>query len=97
MSGSREVSGVTGDQSVVVTGGLALGRDVYGGLGGGTYGWGVGDLQDGDRDILNRWEDTVANIIIGTEPNDPLVYAPGLEIYHLIMSMLGGHGDRLER
>ena len=31
------------------------------------------------------------------DPNDPLAYAPGLEIHHPTMSMLGGHGGQLER
>ena len=25
---------------------------------------------------LNRWEDTVANLILGTDPNYPLAYSP---------------------
>ena len=34
---------------------------------------------------------------IGTEPNDPLSYAPGSEHQHLNMSMVGGHGGQLDR
>ena len=99
MSGGGEASGVTGGQAVVGTGRLGLGRDVDGGSGGGTGGGRGGDGRDGDgdRDGLNRWEDTVANVILGMEPNSPLAYAPLLELHHPIMSMLGGHGGRLER
>ena len=43
------------------------------------------------------WDDTVTNLILGTEPNYPLAYDPGLELHHPIMSMIGGHGGRLER
>ena len=32
-----------------------------------------------------------------TEPNDPLVYAPGLEPHHLIMSKLGEHTGQYKR
>ena len=39
----------------------------------------------------------VTNLNLGAEPNDCLAYALGLELHHLIMSKLGGHGDRLER
>ena len=42
------------------------------------------------------WEDTVANVILGTEPNDPLSYSLVLEIHQRIMSMLVGNGFRLE-
>ena len=34
---------------------------------------------------------------LGTEPNAPLEYTPGKEIYCPIMSTLGGHISRLER
>ena len=66
-------------------------------MGGGTYGEGVveGQYGDGDRPII-RWDYTVSNIILGTEPNDPLAYAPVLKLCHPIMSMLGGHRGRLE-
>ena len=39
----------------------------------------------------------MANTSLGTEHNAPLTYAPGLELHHPIMSMLGGHGGQLER
>ena len=38
----------------------------------------------------------MANVILGTEPNDPLTYAPGSELHHPIVSMLGGNRRRLE-
>ena len=58
-------------------------------------GGGGGDGPDGDG--LNWWEDTVEDLILGTEHNNPLVYAPVLEHHQPIMSMIGGHGGRLER
>ena len=48
-------------------------------------------------DVLNRWEDTLANTILGTQPNYPLAYAPVLEFHHPIMSTIGYPGGRLER
>ena len=61
---------------------------------GGEGGDGHDRYKDGDR--LNRWEDTVANVTLGTEPNSHLASAPGLELHHLIMSIIGGHGGRLD-
>ena len=60
---------------------------------------GVGGYgRDGDRyGQLIRWDYTVANVILWTEPNYPFAYDLGLELHHPIMSMLGGHGGRLER
>ena len=67
-------------------------------MGGGTYGEGVVEGQDGDGDRQKiRWEYTVSNIILGTEHNDPLAYAPVLKLCHPIMSILGGHKYWLER
>ena len=43
------------------------------------------------------WEDTVANIILGTEPNAPLDYASVLELRHPIVSIIGGREGQLER
>ena len=40
------------------------------------------------------WEDNVANLILGMEPNATLDYAPVLEIHQPIMIILGGHGQR---
>ena len=74
-------------QAVVVTGQGGCGRDAdirSGGRtdrGGGVYIW------DGDRDIITWWEDTVANITLGTDTNATLAYAPGLEHHHPIISM----------
>ena len=56
----------------------------------GGRGWG------GDRDRLSRWEDNVANLTLGTEPNDTLSYALGLEHHQPIVSTLGDPGGRLE-
>ena len=65
---------------------------------GGTGGGCGGDGQDGNIDIrLIRWEDTVANIILGTEPNAPLDYASVLELRHPIVSIIGGREGQLER
>ena len=33
---------------------------------------------------------------LGTEPSDPLAYGPGSEHHRPIMSIIGGHGGRLE-
>ena len=44
---------------------------------------------------LNRREDKVANITLGTETNAPLDYAPGLDHHHPILSTLGDPGGRL--
>ena len=58
---------------------------MYIGLGGGTGRGGGGDGQDGDGDGLSRWEDNVAHVTLGMEPNAPLAYDPELEHHHLIM------------
>ena len=89
--------GVIGGQSVVGKGQLGLEKVVDGGSGGGTGGGGGGNRWGGGGDELNWWEDTVANVILGTEPNTPLAYAPVLELRHPIMSMLEGHRAQLER
>ena len=81
MSGSREASGVTGVQLVIVSRRPGIGGYSDCGSGGGTGGDGYGRLI--------RWEDNVSNLILGTYPNVPLVYAPGLEIHHPIMSIIG--------
>ena len=95
MSGSGAEAGVGGGQAVVGSGRSGFGGDVDGGSGGGTGGGWGGYLRDGDRDELNRWEDDVAHITLGTEPNAPLAYAPVLELRHPIMSMLGDPGGWL--
>ena len=53
------------------------------------------DGRDG-YGLLIRWEDTVSNLILGTEPNAPLDYAQGLELHCLTMSMIRGHRGRLD-
>ena len=59
-----------------------------------TEGW--GDGWEGDRNgQIIRWGYTVANLILGTEPNYTLAYAPGLELHHPIVSIIGGNGGRL--
>ena len=82
---------------MVESGRIVLGGDACGGLGGGTDEGGAGDGWDGDRDIINWWDDNVANIILLMELNSPLAYDMGLEIRDLIMSALGGHLGRLKR
>ena len=75
---------------MVGTGQLGLGKDEDGGLAGGTDGGGGGDGWEDDEDRINWWEDTLANVILGTDNNAPLSSAPGLEIDHPIVSVLGG-------
>ena len=53
--------------------------------------------RDGDGDILGWWEDKIECVTLGMEPNDPLDYAPVLELYHPIMSTLVDPGFQLER
>ena len=53
------------------------------------------DEEEGNGDGLNRWEDTVENVILGTEPNAPIAYAPVLELHQAIMIMLVGNRGRL--
>ena len=60
-------------------------------------GGGGGDGRDGDEDGLSRWEDNVAHVTLGIDPNSPLAYALELELHHLIMSMLGEQGGQLQR
>ena len=95
MSGGVGASGVTGAQLVVGTGRSGIGRDADSVLGCGTNRGGRGYGRDGGGDGINRWEDTVANVILGKDPNAPLDYALGLELHHPIMNMLGGYGGRL--
>ena len=97
VSGGGEAYEVTGGQAMVVEGRLILGMDADGCLGGGTGVWGGGDGQGGDGDgWLIMQEDTAENLILGTEPNTPLDYAPVLELHHPIISMTGRNGGRLE-
>ena len=76
-SGGTE-AGVKVSQSVVGAGRLGLGGDANVGSGGGTDRGGGGDGQGGDGCRLSWWEDNVAKLTLGTEPNYPLAYAPGL-------------------
>ena len=96
MSGGVADAGVKGDQAVVLAGRIGCGGDADVVLGGITDGRG-GDVREGDGDGLSRWEDNVAHVTLVTEPNGPFAYAPGLENHHLIMSMLGDLGGRLDR
>ena len=96
VSGDGAEDSVKGDQSVVGAGRNGCGGDADGGSGGGTDGGGVGYGGGGYRDELNWWEDTVANATLGTDPNDSIASAPGLELHHLIMSTLGDPIERLE-
>ena len=98
MSGGGAETGATGIQAVMGEGRGGCGGYADGGLGGRTDGGGGGDRKDGDRDgRLIRWDHNVENLILGTETNDLLAYTPGLEPHRLIVSILGGHGERLER
>ena len=96
MSGGGAEAGDNDGQSVEGAGQFGLGGGAYSSSGGGTDGGGVGDRWDGDGDGLNWWGDNVANVILGTEPNSTLAYAPGLELHDSIMSMIVGHGGRLD-
>ena len=90
---------IKGGQAVVGVEWIVFGGDADGGSGGGTDGGGGGDRRDGYgyRDGLYQWEDNVAYLTLGTEPNATLAYDMGLEIYQLIISTIGEPVDRLER
>ena len=75
VSGGRAEAGVKGGQEVVGSGWTGFGGDMDGSSQGGTDGGGGG--RDGYRDGLSRWEDNVAHVNLGTEPNTPLAYALG--------------------
>ena len=95
--GGRASSGVKCVQAVVGTGLLRIERNMNGGSVDGMIGGGGRDRKNDEIDGLKRWEDNVARIISGTEPNAPLSSALGMELHHPIMRMTGGHGGRLER
>ena len=97
VSGVVSASGFKGGQAVVVTERIGLGQDVDGGSGGGTDGGGGGYGPYSERDGINRWEDTVANVILRKDPNAPLDSALVLEIQHPNMKILGRYGGRLNR
>ena len=73
---------------MVGAGRFGCGGDADGGPGGVTDVGGGVDGRDGDGDGISRWEDNVAQVTLGTEPNAPLAYDPGLEHHHPIMSTL---------
>ena len=85
------------DQALVGAGHIGCGVDVDGVSGGGTDGGERGYGQEVYGYRLSRWEDNVAHVTLGVEPNAPLAYAPVLEHHHPIMSMIGYPGGRLER
>ena len=97
VSGGGAETGATGFQSVVVTEHGGFGGDADNILGGGTDGGGGGDGQGGDGCRLSWWEDNVAKLTLGMEPNNSLAYAPGLEHHHPIMIMFGDPGGWLYR
>ena len=49
-----------------------------------------------ETDQIGR-QDNVANVILGKGYSAALASAPGLELHHPIMSMLGVPGGRLDR
>ena len=66
------------------------------------FGRGVGHLihvggRGGSNAVGNIDRFRVKHLTLGTEPNSPLTYAPGLELHHPIMSNFGDPGGRLER
>ena len=75
VSGGGAEARVKGSQAVVVSGRVGCGGYADSGSGGGMGGGGIGDGWYGDVDRLSRWEDHVAIVTLGTEPNSLLVYA----------------------
>ena len=63
---------------MVGIGRLEIGQDAINGSGGRIDGGRGVEGQNGDRYGLNRWEDTVANVILGMEHNTPLASSPVL-------------------
>ena len=88
MSGGR--GGAENGRPRVSRSEVGAGRGGCGWYAEGRLGVGYGRNGDGDGQMI-RWEYTVANVILGTEPNAPLAYAPVLELHHPIMNMLGAH------
>ena len=97
MSGGGAETWTTGIQLVMVTGRVGCGGDASGGSGGGTDRGGGGDVRGGDGERISWWEDNVAKLTLGMEPNNSLAYAPGLEHHHPIMIMFGDPGGWLYR
>ena len=75
MSGGRAEDWVKGIQALVGEGWIGLRGHLCSVLGGGIDRGGVLGGQYGDGDRLHQWEDNVADVILGTEPNTPLVDA----------------------
>ena len=97
MSSGETEAWSKGGKEVLGTGRFGFGGDVEGGLVGGTRRGGEGNVRDGDGyGRLIKWGDNVVDITLGTDHNDPLSYAPGLELHHHIMSTLGVHIGQLE-
>ena len=82
---------------MVGIGRLEIGQDAINGSGGRIDGGRGVEGQNGDRYGINRWEDTVANVILRKDPNAPLDSALVLEIQHPNMKILGRYGGRLNR
>ena len=49
------------------------------------------DRRKSAMDEYLSGEDNILTTTLGTDPNLPLAYAPGLELHHPIMSKLGAH------
>ena len=98
MSGSKAEAGDKGGNKIVGTVGFGFGGNAYSGLGGRIDGGGGEDTHGTEtyRQLI-MWEDTVANITLGTNHNASLAYVPGLELHHQTISTLGAHGVQLER
>ena len=95
VSGGGAETGATVLQAVVVSVQGGCGGDADGGLGCRTDIGGGGDGRDRDIYILSWWEDNVANLTLGMDPNISLAYALRLERHHLIMGTLGENGGQL--
>ena len=89
MPGSKAYTRATGIQATVGIRRDGCEGEADGGSGGGTYRGGRKDRLGRDIYRLSLWEDNAAKLTIGTEPNDPLEYSPGLEHRHPIIVHLG--------
>ena len=96
VSGGGEEARVKGDQAVARAGRIGCRGDVNNGSGGRTDVEGGGDGRDGDGYGygygLSWWDDNIANVTLGTEPNAPLDYDTGLEHHHPNISTRGEPG-----
>ena len=95
VSGGGAGDRIKAGQVVVGSGWHGFGGDDDGISGGKRDGGGGGDGWD--RYGLSQWEDNISHMNLGTDTNSPLAFDLGLELHHPIMSMLGGHGCRLNR